>query len=187
MANWGEAGKGALGGAATGAAVGSAVPGIGTAIGAGVGALAGGLSGLWGGSGESEAEKEAKEKRKQRELLRQRLEAQATGADSLASEQVRQHMLGQQAAAMRMAASASPANRAMATRNALGAMARANYGASGQAALAGIMERKAANEQLAGLLAEQPQAPQKSFMEQWGPAVMGGLEMYARSKGVPGK
>jgi hypothetical protein len=49
MANWGQAGTGAMSGAATGAMVGSAVPVIGTGIGAAVGAVAGALPGLFSG------------------------------------------------------------------------------------------------------------------------------------------
>ncbi len=47
MADWDEAGSGAISGAGVGASIGSVIPGVGTAIGAGVGALAGGAIGLF--------------------------------------------------------------------------------------------------------------------------------------------
>lgn len=47
MADWDEAGAGALSGAGVGAEIGSVIPGVGTAIGAGAGALVGGVAGLF--------------------------------------------------------------------------------------------------------------------------------------------
>lgn len=72
----------------------------------------------------------------------------ASGKNSLAAEQLRQGSEQQIAAQRAMAASASPQNAAMAARMAMNNAARAQYGMSGQAALAGIAERNAAIQAL---------------------------------------
>lgn len=62
MANYGEGGKGAVGGALGGAGIGTMIaPGIGTAIGAGAGALIGGLGGLFSGDKESADEQKTRQ------------------------------------------------------------------------------------------------------------------------------
>ncbi len=82
---------------------------------------------------------------------RANLRALASGQNSVSAEQLRQGMLGQQAAQMSMAAGAAPQNQAMAARSAMNNMGRAGYGMSGQAALAGLQERNAAMQQLGQL------------------------------------
>jgi hypothetical protein len=123
----------------------------------------------------------------------------ASGKSSVSREQLRQG-LGSNLASMRsMAASASPQNSAMAARTAMMAGGRAATGMSGQAAMAGIQERQAAQAALAQMLtAQQGQAiqganaahgnaisaygnvtPDKSWLEKWGPAIMGGAQLAA--------
>jgi len=82
---------------------------------------------------------------------RERLRRLASGEDSIAREQVRQGTQQQLAAQQAYAASASPQNSVMAARNAANNMARANYGAAGQSALAQLAERQAATQALAQL------------------------------------
>jgi hypothetical protein len=67
-----------------------------------------------------------------------------TGKNSLSGEQLRQGLQQNMAAQRSMAASATPQNAVMASRNAMNNMNRAGIGMSGQAALAGIQERNAA-------------------------------------------
>lgn len=79
------------------------------------------------------------------------LEGLRSGQNSLSAEQLRQGLSQQHAQQRSMAASASPQNAAMAARIAANNMARASYGMSGQAAMAGIAERNAAAGQLSNL------------------------------------
>jgi hypothetical protein len=94
-----------------------------------------------------------------------------------------------------MQASASPGNAAMAARMASQNAARLGYGMSGQAATAGIQERMAASQAYNDAIARQramelQQAlgsrqnataayggvtPDKSFIDKWGPAIIGGI------------
>jgi hypothetical protein len=71
-----------------------------------------------------------------------------TGKNSLSGEQLRQGLQQNMAAQRSMAASATPQNAVMASRNAMNNMNRAGIGMSGQAALAGIQERNAAAQTL---------------------------------------
>lgn len=126
-----------------------------------------------------------------REMLRR----QAMGQDSLSAEQLRQGLQQQFAQQRSFAASASPANQAMAARNAMMNMGRAATGMSGQAALAGIQERAAAQKALADAIAQARQQdlqgtlgaqqnaisattgqkPEGSTLDKWGGAFSAGL------------
>lgn len=87
----------------------------------------------------------------QREALRR----QASGQDSLSSEQLRQGLQQNLASQRSMAAGAAPGNAAMAARNAAMNMGRSASGLSGAAALAGIQERRAAQDALAQMILQQ--------------------------------
>ena len=87
----------------------------------------------------------------QREALRR----QASGQDSLSSEQLRQGLQQNLASQRSMAAGAAPGNAAMAARNAAMNMGRSASGMAGQAALAGIQERRAAQDALAQMILQQ--------------------------------
>lgn len=124
--------------------------------------------------------------------VRNRLERQASGQDSLSREQLRQALQQNQASQMSMAAGAAPANQAMAARTAMMGMGRAASGMSGQAALAGIQERSAANQQLGNLLMQQRQQDLTAALGSRGHAIqgLGTLEQSATSRygadlGVP--
>lgn len=130
--------------------------------------------------------------------VRQRLGELASGKNSLAGEQLRQG-LGQQLAAQRaQAASAGPNNAAMAARIAANNMARNSYGMAGQAAQARLAESMQANQLLGQMGLQQrgqdlqaalggrglaiqglsPGAmgpPDKSWLEKYGPMIVGGL------------
>lgn len=73
------------------------------------------------------------------------------GQDSMSAEQLRQGLQQVQNQQMSMAAGARPSNAAMAARNASLGAALAGGGMSGQAAMAGIAERQAANQALSQL------------------------------------
>jgi hypothetical protein len=126
------------------------------------------------------------------------LQALASGQHSIAGEQLRQGMQQGLAAQQSMAAGANPANQAMAARNAAMNMNRLSYGLSGQQALAGLQERQQAQQQLAqldlnargqdmqGALGSQQNAteaykgilgaaPNRTFWDQYGQAITGGL------------
>lgn len=133
------------------------------------------------------------------EALRRR----ASGQDSLSAEQLRQGIQQQYAAQRSMAASASPANAAMAARNAAMNMGRAQTGMAGQTAMAGIAERQSAQDALARMLLEKRQQdaqvalqsrqnaisgyggmkPEGSLLDKWGGAVSAGLGAAAAAKG----
>ena len=169
MANAGESIGGGLG-AAAGTVVGGPV---GTVIGGYLGSKVGGWLGGLGGSSEDD------EKRKRLNEVGAAgmglagaglgnynamtgrlggaldyLDATARGQNSVSAEQLRQGMQQGQAAQMSMAAGASPANAAMAARNAANNMARLGYGLSGQQALAGLQERQQAQQAYANLLGQ---------------------------------
>lgn len=131
---------------------------------------------------------------------REQLARYASGQDSLSAEQLRQGLQQNMSAQRSMAASASPQNAAMAARTAANNMSRSSYGMSGQAAMAGIAERKAANESLANMIMQQRQqdaqvalgsrqnavgayggtTPQGSAMDRWGSAIAGGVGAAAK-------
>ena len=132
-----------------------------------------------------------------REAMRRR----AMGQDSLSAEQLRQG-LGQQLAMQRsMAASASPQNAPMAARTAAMQMGRASQGMAGNAAMAGIAERQAAEQALAKMIMEQRQqdiqvglggrqtaisgyggaTPDGSWLDRWGGAAGGAAGYISKS------
>lgn len=123
----------------------------------------------------------------------------ANGEDSLSAEQLRQGLQQQVAQQRSMAASAQPGSGPMAARTAAIQSGRASSAMSGQAAMAGIAERAAAQKAYADFLQQQRQqalnatlggrgtavqgygsgnvgAPEKSAAEKFGPAIMGGLK-----------
>jgi hypothetical protein len=124
----------------------------------------------------------------------------ASGQESIAREQLRQGLQQNVAAQRSLAAGAAPQNAAMAARTAAMNMGRQGMGMSGQAAMAGIQERRAANEALTQLLMQQRQqelqsalgnrqiglgaytgtTPEASNLEKWGPAAAGGAGMLAK-------
>lgn len=89
--------------------------------------------------------------------VRDRLSRLASGQDSISQMQLNQARQANLNAQRSLASSAGPGNAAMAARNAALNMGRANYGMSGQQALAGIQERNSANEALGAMLAQQRQ------------------------------
>ncbi len=130
------------------------------------------------------------------------LRDQMMGRNSLSAEQLRQGLGQQMASQQAMAASANPGNAAMSARNAMNNMSRAGYGMSGQAAMAGIQERNAAANTLGQMnLAQRGQdmnvalgsrgnamqgygagnagAPEKSWIEKYGPMIQSGAQMGA--------
>lgn len=132
------------------------------------------------------------------------LQAQAQGQNSVSAEQLRQNLGQLQSQQMSMAAGASPRNAAMAARTAQIQSGRLGYGMSGQQALAGLQERNQAMGQYANLLqglrgqdlnaaltsrqtaetgygAGMTGAPQKTWIETYGPAIQGGLSAIAAS------
>src|SRR5262245_45896751 len=82
------------------------------------------------------------------QAARDRLRAIAEGKDSLSAEQLRQNLARQVAQQRSFAASATPQNAAMAAMTAANNLQRSSYGTSGQAVMAGIAERNAANQTL---------------------------------------
>jgi hypothetical protein len=90
-------------------------------------------------------------------VQRKRLNDIATGKDSISSEQLRQGLQQNLAAQRSMAASAAPRDSAMAGRTAAMNAGRMGAGMSGQAAAAGMQERRDANSALANLLMQQRQ------------------------------
>lgn len=131
------------------------------------------------------------------QAARKHLYDQMMGKHSVAAEQLRQGVQQQVAAQRAMAASASPRNLAMAQRNAAMNAGRATHGMAGQAALAGVQERNAAADAFAALRGQDMQAAlqsrqaamtgyggpgEKSWIEQYGPAVVAGLDAYGRKK-----
>jgi hypothetical protein len=124
----------------------------------------------------------------------------AMGRESIAGEQLRQGLQQNLASQRSMAASAAPQNAAMAQRNAAANMGRASMGMTGQAALAGIQERRAAQEALMQSILQQRQqdmqvglgsrqnaisgyggiTPEKSFLDKYGGMIVGGASMAAK-------
>lgn len=78
--------------------------------------------------------------------------ATANGQNSVAAEQLRQGAQSNMTAQRGLAASASPANQAMAARGAVNNIAKLNYGLSGQQAEAGLKERQQAQQAYGSLL-----------------------------------
>ncbi len=133
------------------------------------------------------------------------LEQHANGQQSYSREALRQGLQQQLAQQRSMAAGAGP-NAAMAARTAANNMARASYGMSGQAAMSDIAERQAFAKALAdatlqqrqqdlqaalqsrqnamtGYGAGQPYQYDKSWLEKYGPAVVGAASLGLGRKG----
>lgn len=128
------------------------------------------------------------------DAARQMLRDQATGKTSVSGEMLRQGLQQQLSQQQSMAASANPANAAMAARAAANNMGRASYGMSGQAAVAGMQEKMAAQQALAQAIAEQRRQelqaalqarqtavgayggikPEGTALEKWMPAIEAG-------------
>src|SRR6187399_344135 len=134
----------------------------------------------------------------QGQLALQGLRAQSLGQNSVSAEQLRQGLQQNQAAQMSMAAGASPQNVAMAARTAAIQSGRLGAGLAGQQAIAGLQERNQAQQQYGQLLqalraqelqaalqsrqsamggygAAQAGAPEKSWLEKYGPAIQSGF------------
>lgn len=128
----------------------------------------------------------------------------AMGQDSLSAEQLRQGVQQNQAAQISMAAGASPQNAAGAARTAAIQSARIGSGMAGAAAFAGIQERQGAQGQLSQLILNQrgqdmqtalgsrqtatqgygagnAGAPEKSWIEKYGPALEAAGSAAAKS------
>lgn len=126
------------------------------------------------------------------------LRATAMGQNSVSAEQLRQGLAQNLGAQMSMAAGASPQNAAMAARTAAIQSGRLGAGLAGQQAIAGLQERQQAQQNYAALLqalraqelqaalgsrqnamqgygANNAGAPEKSFIEKYGPAGEGAL------------
>lgn len=124
----------------------------------------------------------------EREFLR-RL---ARGENSLAGEQLRQGLQQNIAGQQAMAASASPANSAMAARTAAMQAARLGSGMAGQQAMAGIAERNAAQQSLMNAILAQRHQDLQAALGSRRESLQGylGLEdarakRYAADMGVP--
>jgi hypothetical protein len=113
----------------------------------------GDAAGSFAGVGEQGYGQMGAEAQQARDYLRQ----VAMGRESIAGEQLRQGLQQNLASQRSMAASAAPQNAAMAQRNAAMNMGRASMGMTGQAALAGIQERRAAQEALMQSIMQQRQ------------------------------
>lgn len=132
----------------------------------------------------------------ERDYLRQL----ARGQNSVAAEQLRQGLQQNVAAQRSLAAGAAPQNAAMAARTAAIQAGRLGAGMSGQAALAGLQERNQAQMALQQAILQQrgqdmntalggrqtaiggygagnAGAPEKSWFEKYGPAVVAGASM----------
>lgn len=132
--------------------------------------------------------------------LREAMRRRAAGQDSMVNEQLRQGLQQQFAAQQSAAAGAAPNNSAMAARSAMMNMGRAQSNMAGQAAMAGIAERSAAEKALADAILQQRQQdvqaslgagqnaigaltgakPEGSFIDKLGGAISGGAGLFAR-------
>lgn len=132
---------------------------------------------------------------------RQHLERLASGQDSIAKEQLRQGLAQNMAQQRSMAASASPANAAMAARQASMNMGRATSGMAGQAVTAQLAERQAAEKALADMILRQREQdmnvalgsrrtavdaygnvkPEGSTLDKWGGAITGAATVATKS------
>lgn len=222
MVDWGAGAGGAASGAAAGSVLGP--------WGAAAGGLVGGAIGLFSGGDDAAQQAEAERKKllyaqalsagaladrstsnylrygQQGQQALDYLQGQVQGQNSVSALQLQQALQQNQAAQQSMAAGASPRNAAMAARTAMINSANLGAGAAGQAALAGLQERNAANQaygSLLGTLRGQDQAtavgsrqnammgygaanagtPQPSWIQQYGPAIQAGLSAYAGLKG----
>lgn len=131
---------------------------------------------------------------------REGLRRLASGQDSYSAEQLRQGLQQQYGQQRSMAASASPQNAAMAARTGAMNMGRAGSAMAGNAALAGIQERSAANNALMGSILQQRGQdsqvalgsrqnavnayggvdPAQSYLDRYGNQIAGGLGAAAK-------
>jgi len=132
------------------------------------------------------------------------LQRTASGQNSVSAEQLRQALQQNLAAQRSMAAGASPQNAAMAARTAAIQSGRLGAGLAGQQALAGLQERNQAQQALTGAIqgygqqalgaaqgargqaiqaygAGEAGAPEKSWLEKYGPTIESGAAMVAKS------
>lgn len=155
-------------------------------------------SNAFSGSGELDFRRMNNEAYQAREYLK-RL---ASGQESVSREQLRQGLQQNVNAQRSMAASASPSNGPMASLMAMQNSGRLNAGISGQAALAGIQERSAAQQALANMVLQQRQQdvsvalggrqnaigayggtkPEGSWIEKYGPAIAGAAAIAASDR-----
>lgn len=124
----------------------------------------------------------------------------ASGGESIAGEQLRQGLAQNMSAQRSMAASAAPQNQAMAARTAAMNMGRLGAGMSGQAAMAGLEERRQAQQALADMILKQRDQdirvglggrqnavsgyggvnPEKSTLEKYGNVISTGAGLASR-------
>lgn len=100
--------------------------------------------------------------------LAQRLQQQAQGKDSLSGKLLAQNTASNVGLLQGQAASAPPSQRGLAARMAIQQSGEMNQAMAGQRAIAGIQERTAANQQLAGMLQgarEQDMAARQKALE----------------------
>jgi hypothetical protein len=90
----------------------------------------------------------------QQQQLANMLMGQASGQNSMSAEQLRQGQAMNVAAQQSMMAGARPGQGVAALRMGMGNVARSGYGLAGQQAMAGIAERQAAQQALAGVLGQ---------------------------------
>jgi hypothetical protein len=132
----------------------------------------------------------------------QQLRKTANGENSVSAEQLRQGLQQNQAAQTSFAAGGRPGDAAMRARTAAIQMGRQGAGLAGQQAIAGLQERNQAQQQYAGLLqglrgqdlqaslgsrqnamsgygAGNAGAPEKSWLEKYGPAIQGAASSAA--------
>jgi hypothetical protein len=134
----------------------------------------------------------------QRDALRRR----AGGQGLMSPEILRQGLQQQYGQQRSMAAGAAPQNAAMAARTAAMNMGRASSGMAGQAAMAELQERQAAEKGLSDMIMGQRQqdmqgalgsrqtaiggygavTPEKSWIEKYGPAITAGASMATKGK-----
>ena len=133
------------------------------------------------------------------------LQALAAGRNSVSAEQLRQALGRNQATQQSIAAGAAPQNAAAAARTAAIQSARLGAGLSGQQALAGLQERNAAQSALTGAIGQYGSqalqatdsargqaiqgygagntgAPEKSWLEKYGPAIQSGAALAASDR-----
>ena len=137
------------------------------------------------------------------DTARQGLRDQASGKLSLSSEQLRQGLQQQQAQMQSMAAGGPASSQPMNARTAMLGAGRASSAMAGNAAMAGIQERSAAQKALMDAILGQRQqdmqvalgsrqnaiagyggaTPGQSWMDKWGGAIMGGAGLLAGGGG----
>ncbi len=155
-------------------------------------------AGQFAGVGEGNYNQGTADLNAQRDYLRRI----ASGQDSLSAMQLQQGLQQNVAAQQSMAAGASPMNGPMAARQAAMNAARLGAGMSGQAAMAGLQERRDANNALSNMMLGQrgqdvnvatgsrqnalsgygagnAGQPPKSDIEKYGPAAIAALQLFS--------